>query len=50
MTIGGSDGINDIKSETKASGIFTLTGVRLPEGTMPKAGIYIENGKKRIAH
>ena len=48
MTIGGSDGINDIKSENKASGIYTLTGVRLPEGTTPKAGVYIQNGKKVI--
>ena len=48
MTIGGSDGINDIKSENKASGIYTLTGVRLPEGTTPKAGVYIQNGKKVV--
>ena len=49
MTIGGSDGINDIKSETNTSGaIYTLTGISLPESTTPKAGIYIQNGKKVI--
>jgi len=49
MTIGGSDGINDIKSETNTSGaIYTLTGISLPENTTPKAGIYIQNGKKVI--
>ena len=48
MTIGGS-GINDIKSETNTSGaIYTLTGISLPESTTPKAGIYIQNGKKVI--
>ena len=48
MTIAGS-GINDIKSETNTSGaIYTLTGISLPESTTPKAGIYIQNGKKVI--
>ena len=48
MTIGGT-GIKDIKSVTSASGsIYTLTGVRLPEGITPKSGVYIKDGKKKI--
>lgn len=47
MTIGGS-GINDIKSVDNTTAIYTLTGVRLPENMAPKAGIYIQNGKKVI--
>ena len=48
MTIGGT-GIKDIKSVTSISGsIYTLTGVRLPEGITPKSGVYIKGGKKMI--
>ena len=48
MTIGGT-GIKDIKSVTSTSGsIYTLTGVRLPEGITPKSGVYIKDGKKMI--
>ena len=48
MTIGGT-GIKDIKSVTSTSGsIYTLTGVRLPEGITPKSGVYIKGGKKII--
>lgn len=48
MTIGGT-GIKDIKSVTSTSGsIYTLTGVRLPEGITPKSGVYIKGGKKMI--
>lgn len=43
------DGVNSIKSESKTeNAIFTLTGVKLPEGATPRAGIYIQNGKKVI--
>lgn len=48
MTIGGT-GIKDIKSVTSTSGsIYTLTGIRLPEGITPKSGVYIKDGKKMI--
>lgn len=48
MTIGGT-GIKDIKSVTStSSSIYTLTGVRLPEGITPKSGVYIKGGKKMI--
>ena len=41
--------INTIKTEDKDNTIFyTLTGVRLPDGVTPRAGIYIKNGKKVI--
>jgi hypothetical protein len=51
MTHGGyiPEAINAIKSNDKAStGIYTLTGVRLPDGVTPGAGIYVKNGKKVI--
>ena len=44
-------GIVTIKAEEKnpaAEGIYTLTGVRLPEGVTPKAGVYIKDGKKVV--
>lgn len=40
-----------IKAEEKnpaAEGIYTLTGVRLPDGVTPKAGVYIKDGKKVV--
>ena len=50
MTEDGS-GIVTIKAEVKnpaAEGIYTLTGVRLPDGVTPKAGVYIKDGKKVV--
>ncbi len=50
MTHGGyGDAINTVKADDNTStGIYTLTGVRLPDGVTPRAGIYIKNGKKVI--
>ena len=49
MTHGGYSAIDNIKNADKAStGIYSLTGVRIPDGVTPKAGIYIKNGKKII--
>ena len=51
MTLGGytPEAINAIQSEDKTStGTYTLTGVRIPDGVTPKAGIYVKNGKKII--
>ena len=51
MTIDGytSDAINKVKAESKEpTGIYTLTGNRIPDGATLRPGIYIQNGKKRI--
>jgi hypothetical protein len=49
MTHGGYSAIDNVKTDDKAStGIYTLTGVRIPDGVTPKAGIYVKNGKKII--
>jgi hypothetical protein len=41
--------INSVKSDEKSStAIYTLTGIRLPDGVAPRAGIYVKNGKKVI--
>ena len=41
--------INSVKADDNASiGLYTLTGVRIPDGVKPKAGIYVKNGKKII--
>ena len=51
MTIDGytSDAINKVKAESKEpTGIYTLTGNRIPDGAALRPGIYIRNGKKRI--
>ena len=51
LTQDGQTGIVTIKAEEQnqaPEGIFTLTGVRLPDGVTPKAGIYIKNGKKVV--
>lgn len=49
MTIDGYDGINDIKTTDKPkSAVYTLTGLRVPDGLILRPGIYIQNGKKRI--
>ena len=51
MTLGGyiPEAINAVKTDNNAkTGMYTLTGVRLPEGVTPRAGIYVKNGKKVI--
>ena len=49
MTIDGYDGINDVKTTDKPkSGIYTLTGIHVPDESILRPGIYIQNGKKRI--
>ena len=50
MTHGGytPEAINSVKTDYNATNIYTLTGIRLPDGVAPKAGIYIMNGKKII--
>ena len=51
MTLGGytPEAISSVKTDDKAStAIYTLTGVRIPNGVTPKAGIYVKNGKKII--
>lgn len=50
MTHGGytPDAISSVKTDDNATSIYTLTGIRLPDGVEPKAGIYIKNGKKII--
>ncbi len=51
MTLGGytPGAINGTKTDSKAiTGIYTLTGIRLPDGVNPSAGIYVKNGKKVI--
>ena len=41
--------INSIKNGNNTStGIYTLTGVRLPDGVAPRSGIYVKDGKKII--
>lgn len=48
MTLGGYDGINSIESDVKENVLYTITGVKVPNGTAPRAGIYIQKGKKVI--
>lgn len=57
MTLGGytpddpdpdPDGINNIESDVKDNTLYTITGTKVPEGTTPSAGIYIQKGKKVI--
>ena len=49
MTLNGPTAINAIKTDANTkTGIYTLTGVRLPDGVTPRAGIYVKNGKKVI--
>ena len=51
LTQDGQTAIVNIKAEEQnqaPEGIFTLTGVRLPDNATPKAGIYIKNGKKVV--
>lgn len=49
MTLNGSTAINSVKADTNTkTGIYTLTGVRLPDGVTPRSGIYVKNGKKMI--
>ena len=49
MTLNGPTAINTVKTDANTkTGIYTLTGVRLPDGVTPRAGIYVKNGKKVI--
>ena len=51
LTEDGSTAIVNVKAEEKSNapeGTFTLTGVRIPDGVTPKAGVYIKNGKKVV--
>lgn len=49
MTHGGYSAIDNVKTDDKAStATYTLTGIRIPDGVTPKAGIYVKNGKKII--
>ena len=45
----GASGIHSVdKEEVTEKGMFTLTGQKIPEGTTPRPGIYIKDGKKVI--
>ena len=49
MILNGPSAINTVKSDENAkTGIYTLTGVRLPDSYTPRADIYVKNGKKVI--
>ena len=49
MTHGGYSSISSVKTDDQTSAaIYTLTGIRIPNGVTPKAGIYVKNGKKII--
>ena len=49
MILDGPSAINTVKNDDSSNtGIYTLTGVRLPEGVTARAGIYVKNGKKII--
>ena len=49
LTLGGSTAIQNVKSDDTADqGIYTLTGVRIPEGVTPRPGVYVKNGKKIV--
>ena len=49
MILDGPSAINTVKNDDSSNtGIYTLTGVRLPEGVTASAGIYVKNGKKII--
>lgn len=50
MVVGGND-IRTIETDQVASskqGLYTLTGIRLPDGATPRPGIYIKDGKKVV--
>lgn len=42
------DAISTVSLDMESGDLYTLTGVRIQQGTTPKAGIYIKNGKKII--
>ena len=45
----GASGIHSVdQEEVTEKGTYTLTGQKVPEGTTPRPGIYIKNGKKVI--
>lgn len=43
-------GISDVEADVQPAkeGIYTLTGQKIPEGTTPRPGIYIKDGKKVV--
>ena len=44
-----TSGIKSIENDSDIeNGIFTLTGQKVPEGTTPRSGVYIKNGKKMV--
>ena len=43
-----TSGIESIVQDNTEKGIYTITGQKVPEGTTPRPGIYIKNGKKMI--
>ena len=50
MTESGT-GITTINTEAVSKdkeGLFTLTGLRIPDNVTPQPGIYIKNGKKIV--
>ena len=50
LTQDGYTGISNIDAETTPANkkIYTLQGVEIPEGTTPRPGIYIQDGKKIV--
>ena len=42
------DAISTVSMDIESGDLYTLTGLRIQQGTTPKAGIYIRNGKKII--
>ena len=44
----GITNIQSIKQTEAEEGIYTLTGQKIPEGTTPRPGIYIKDGKKVV--
>ena len=49
ILVEGGTGITTINAqEAKSEGTYSLTGVRIQEGSTPKAGIYIQNGRKVV--
>lgn len=43
-----SNSIKSIEQVETEKGIYTLTGQKIPEGTKPRPGIYIKDGKKMV--
>jgi hypothetical protein len=43
-----SNSIKSVEQAETEKGIYTLTGQKVPEGTKPRPGIYIKDGKKMV--